>query len=106
MKTGIIFLIHWAIVFVILLIYAFLTHNTMNIRSVSGVVFTAAVISGILLLFTKTTNVHENFLFPCKINHGAYVIPRNYGYSATIKKEAIDSYKYPNGSFWIQNIDK
>jgi L-fuconate dehydratase len=51
-------------------------------------------------------HLHENFLFPCKINHGAYVIPRNYGYSATIKKEAIDSYKYPNGSFWIQNIDK
>jgi glutaredoxin len=63
MKTGIVFLIHWAIVFVILLIYAFLTHNTMNIRSVSGVILTSAIISGILLLFTKTTNVHENFLF-------------------------------------------
>ena len=63
MKTGILFLIHWAIIFVILLIYAFLTHNTMNVRSVSGVVLTSAIISAILLLFNKTTNVHENFLF-------------------------------------------
>jgi len=53
MKTGIIFLIHWAIVFVILVVYAFITHNTINFKSIMGVVLTSAIVSAILLLFDK-----------------------------------------------------
>jgi len=51
-------------------------------------------------------HLHEYFKYPCAIKDGAYVLPNSHGYSATIKKEAIEIYKYPNGSFWIQNIEK
>jgi len=51
-------------------------------------------------------HLHEHFIYPSKIKNGAYIIPTANGYSATIKKEAIEIYKYPNGSFWIQNIEK
>jgi len=48
-------------------------------------------------------HLHEHFKYPCAIKDGAYVLPKSHGYSATIKKSAIDNFNYPNGSFWINN---
>ena len=44
--------------------------------------------------------LHKNFQFPSEINNGAYTLPKNIGYSATIKEAAVKTYKFPNGTYW------
>ena len=64
MKSGIIFLIHWAIAFVVLLIYGFLAKNVQNkANSMFGALLTSAIIAAVILLFSTQLNVNENFLF-------------------------------------------
>jgi len=64
MKSGIIFLIHWAIVFVVLLIYGFLAKSTqIDAKFILGLLLTSGIIAGIILLFSTQLNVNENFLF-------------------------------------------
>jgi len=64
MKSGIIFLIHWAIVFVVLVIYGFLAKNVQNkANSMFGALLTSAIIAAIILLFSSKLNVNENFTF-------------------------------------------
>ena len=59
----------------------------------------SANLSGRVLEYIE--NLHEYFKYPCAIKDGAYVLPKSHGYSATMKKSAIDNFNYPNGSFWI-----
>ena len=47
-------------------------------------------------------HLYENFIYPYKIKNGAYMIPTENGYSATIRKETIEAYKFPKGSFWLK----
>ena len=47
-------------------------------------------------------HLYENFSYPYKIKNGAYMIPTENGYSATIRKETIEAYKFPKGSFWLK----
>ena len=63
----------------------------------------SAELNGRVLEYIEHLN--EYFKYPCAIKDGAYVLPKSHGYSATIKKEAIETYKYPNGSFWIQSTE-
>ena len=63
----------------------------------------SAELNGRVLEYIEHLN--EYFKYPCVIKDGAYVLPKSHGYSATIKKEAIETYKYPNGSFWIQSTE-
>ena len=46
-------------------------------------------------------HLHENFVDPVKMVHGHYVVPNVPGYSATIKSESLNMYKFPNGPAWI-----
>ena len=46
------------------------------------------------------SHLHKNFQFPSEINNGAYALPKNIGYSATIKEAAVETYKFPNGTYW------
>lgn len=43
---------------------------------------------------------HEQFMNPCIIKNACYMAPINPGYSTELKQEAIESYRYPNGTEW------
>lgn len=45
-------------------------------------------------------HLHEHFADPCIISNGAYVAPSNPGYSAEIKKETLQEFSFPFGSYW------
>ena len=48
-------------------------------------------------------HLQEHFVNPVKICDGAYVLPSNIGLGLELKKNAIDKYSYPNGTFWKNN---
>lgn len=45
-------------------------------------------------------HLHEHFIDPVIIKDCCYVAPKSPGYSIAIKKESIETYKYPNGLYW------
>ncbi len=47
-------------------------------------------------------HLHEHFEYPVRIAHGHYLVPRDYGYSAQIKPVTLQTYAFPNGTFWKQ----
>jgi len=49
-------------------------------------------------------HLHEHFVYPIKVKNGRYIVPEAPGYSAEIKKQSIEEYRYPNGSAWQQLI--
>ena len=51
-------------------------------------------------------HLHEYFMYPCEIKDAAYVLPYSYGYSGTMKKNAIETFNYPNGTYWSKSTNK
>jgi len=49
-------------------------------------------------------HLHEHFIHPAKVKRGRYLAPEAPGYSAELKPESIEDYRYPNGSVWKQLI--
>ncbi|MFC9693429.1 L-fuconate dehydratase [Kribbella sp. NPDC056951] len=47
-------------------------------------------------------HLHEHFVDPCVVRNGAYVVPDEPGYSAEMHKESVQTYQFPNGSYWAQ----
>ena len=47
-------------------------------------------------------HLHEHFEDPAKIENAAYIVPKAAGYSITMKTESLDTYDYPNGSYWLK----
>jgi L-fuconate dehydratase len=45
-------------------------------------------------------HLHEHFLDPVVIRDGAYVVPTRPGYSAQMRPESIERYRYPDGAQW------
>ena len=45
-------------------------------------------------------HLHEHFEHPCVIENAAYMPPTAPGYSATMKQESLDQFRYPDGSVW------
>ncbi|GAA1721547.1 L-fuconate dehydratase [Kribbella yunnanensis] len=45
-------------------------------------------------------HLHEHFVDPCVVRNGAYVVPDAPGYSAEMHKESVQTYQFPNGSYW------
>ena len=45
-------------------------------------------------------HLHDHFLYPSKVENGSYMLPSDFGYSATIKKKAIENFEHPNGQYW------
>jgi L-fuconate dehydratase len=45
-------------------------------------------------------HLHEHFLTPVRIQNGRYLLPEEPGYSIEIKPESLETYSFPNGSFW------
>jgi L-fuconate dehydratase len=45
-------------------------------------------------------HLHEHFVDPCVVRDGAYVLPTAPGYSAEMYRESIQTYCFPDGSYW------
>ncbi len=45
-------------------------------------------------------HLHEHFEDPTVIEHGRYVAPTTPGFSARMKQESLDAYRFPDGSAW------
>jgi L-fuconate dehydratase len=45
-------------------------------------------------------HLHEHFLEPVVIERGAYRLPTQPGYSAQMRPESLDRYRYPDGEEW------
>ena len=45
-------------------------------------------------------HLHEHFLDPVVIRNGAYVVPTRPGYSAEMRRESLERYRFPDGVEW------
>ncbi len=45
-------------------------------------------------------HLHEHFKYPCLINNGSYMPPKEPGYSTEIFEESIQQFSFPSGSEW------
>ncbi|GAA1559935.1 L-fuconate dehydratase [Kribbella hippodromi] len=45
-------------------------------------------------------HLHEHFVDPCVVRKGAYLLPTAPGYSAEMYRESIETYSFPDGSYW------
>ncbi len=45
-------------------------------------------------------HLHEHFVEPCVVRNGAYVLPTAPGYSAEMHRESLETYTYPDGTYW------
>jgi L-fuconate dehydratase len=51
-------------------------------------------------------HLHEHFEYPVEIKNAAYVLPKDVGYSITMKSESLMTFDYPNGSYWLSEKEK
>ncbi|MFF0269931.1 L-fuconate dehydratase [Kribbella sp. NPDC004536] len=47
-------------------------------------------------------HLHEHFVEPCVVRNGAYVLPTAPGYSAEMYRQSLDTYRFPDGSYWTE----
>ncbi|TCC46975.1 L-fuconate dehydratase [Kribbella pittospori] len=51
-------------------------------------------------------HLHEHFVEPCEIRNGAYVLPVAPGYSAEMHTDSLQTYRFPDGTYWAQYADR
>ncbi|WP_121713135.1 L-fuconate dehydratase [Streptomyces sp. E5N91] len=51
-------------------------------------------------------HLHEHFLAPVVLNDGHYTAPTTPGFSAEIHAESIAEYRYPDGAFWVADLNE
>jgi len=51
-------------------------------------------------LIEYVDHLHEHFIDPVVIEHGAYMPPQNPGYSICINEHSVAQYEFPNGDVW------
>jgi len=51
-------------------------------------------------------SLHEHFKYPCLVNNGSYMLPKDTGYSIEMVSQSVTTYEYPNGSYWKNEIKK
>ena len=49
-------------------------------------------------------HLHEHFIEPVVIKNGAYLPPKLPGYSITMKNNSLDTYEFPSGKFWKEEL--
>lgn len=49
-------------------------------------------------------HLHEHFLEPVIIKNGAYIPPKEPGYSITMRPESLAEYSFPTGDFWKEEL--
>lgn len=47
-------------------------------------------------------HLHEHFLEPAIVQNGRYIVPRAPGFSAAIRPESIEGYRFPDGAEWLK----
>jgi L-fuconate dehydratase len=50
-------------------------------------------------------HLHEHFLDPVRIRGGRYLLPEKPGYSIEIRRDSLDSYRYPDGAIWSTDTE-
>jgi L-fuconate dehydratase len=45
-------------------------------------------------------HLHEHFVDPVRTREGRYLLPEAPGYSATMKRESIARFRFPDGPAW------
>jgi L-fuconate dehydratase len=45
-------------------------------------------------------HLHEQFVDPCVVEDGAYVLPRHPGYSSELRASTLAEFSFPHGAFW------
>jgi L-fuconate dehydratase len=45
-------------------------------------------------------HLHEHFVDPCVVKDAAYVLPTRPGYSAEMYQTSLETYAFPDGSYW------
>jgi len=45
-------------------------------------------------------HLHEQFVDPCIVEDGAYVLPRHPGYSSEMRASTLAEFAFPHGTFW------
>jgi L-fuconate dehydratase len=51
-------------------------------------------------------HLHEHFLDPVEIRDASYVVPALPGYSAEMRPESLERYRFPDGSEWRAIADE
>jgi L-fuconate dehydratase len=51
-------------------------------------------------------HLHEHFRDPVVIRNGRYMPPTTPGYSITMRPESLDTYEFPNGTFWAAELSQ
>ena len=49
-------------------------------------------------------HLHEHFKAPARLSGGRYLLPTEPGFSAEIHPESIATYRYPDGTFWVEDL--
>ncbi|GAA1599767.1 L-fuconate dehydratase [Kribbella karoonensis] len=49
-------------------------------------------------------HLHEHFVEPCVVRNGSYVLPVAPGYSAEMHTESLETYRFPDGSYWAARL--
>ncbi|XP_067140088.1 mitochondrial enolase superfamily member 1-like [Centruroides vittatus] len=51
-------------------------------------------------------HLHEHFKVPIKMKDSNYLVPKEPGYSAEMKKDSLEMYEYPTGVKWVELLSK
>jgi L-fuconate dehydratase len=67
-------------------------------------IFDFVAVSGSLegRLTEYVDHLHEHFVDPCIVVDGHYLLPSVPGYSAEIRPETVERYRYPDGTYWAE----
>nr|WP_281415741.1 enolase C-terminal domain-like protein [Actinospica durhamensis] len=49
-------------------------------------------------------HLHEHFVDPVRMGAGAYLAPEAPGFSARMHDASIATYRYPDGTFWVEDL--
>ncbi len=49
-------------------------------------------------------SLHEHFIYPCIVKEGNYMPPLDYGYSIEMKEKSLNTFSFPDGEYWSQNL--
>ena len=47
--------------------------------------------------------LHEHFIYPCSIQDGNYMPPKDNGYSIEMKQNSVNEFLFPHGEYWRKN---
>ena len=49
-------------------------------------------------------HLHEHFVHPCVIKNAHYMPPTEPGYSATMKPDSLEKFRFPDGEVWTERL--